>query len=473
MPAEYLACVKSEQKRGKDHKTAQKICAIRYYKTHGKSVQAAAKEKGEKMEELDVDMKKAYENKGGSIETNTGTTEFHQGTGKTEEHKEEKLESGVVVTEYLIPDMLPLSNAEQVKQALEHYYNHFGIYDIDQRKNMVAKLRQACTRFKVKCDEEELMESLEANLHFETSRQTHSAGGDSGHDLTYPNTSDKKEEIKLDLVKFYAPITKIDEEKRMVYGYATTGTEDSQGEIVDLQASFDAVDEYKEWATIKEMHNQQTAAGIATVIEKHPGVGVYVGTNIVDDQAWKKVMAKVYRGFSIGGKTISKVKGEDGKTHITKYKLHEISLVDKPANPDTLFQVMKRDFTADADASKEANGGKSMEKKDEASTTEALPSMEKAQATASKPDAETVSISKADHEKMVSRLAELEKQTEVREILLKMAAELKPIIKKEYEEVKTQPKTAEEQKAELRAIIDKASVGELTSAMLKATKPKE
>lgn len=39
MPKEYKACVKSLKSEGKSHKDAQRICAISYYKKHGKRPQ--------------------------------------------------------------------------------------------------------------------------------------------------------------------------------------------------------------------------------------------------------------------------------------------------------------------------------------------------------------------------------------------------------------------------------------------------
>lgn len=42
MPKEYTACVESEIKSGKSKKTAQRICAIAYYKRHGKAPQHAS-----------------------------------------------------------------------------------------------------------------------------------------------------------------------------------------------------------------------------------------------------------------------------------------------------------------------------------------------------------------------------------------------------------------------------------------------
>jgi hypothetical protein len=40
MPKEYKECVKSEVANGKSMKTAQRICAISYYKRHGKTPQS-------------------------------------------------------------------------------------------------------------------------------------------------------------------------------------------------------------------------------------------------------------------------------------------------------------------------------------------------------------------------------------------------------------------------------------------------
>lgn len=39
MPSEYLNCVKEEEAKGRSHKEAQRICAIRYYKQHGRTPQ--------------------------------------------------------------------------------------------------------------------------------------------------------------------------------------------------------------------------------------------------------------------------------------------------------------------------------------------------------------------------------------------------------------------------------------------------
>ena len=279
-----------------------------------------------------------------------------------------------------------------------------------------------------------------------------------------------------EIFKLYAPISKVDEEKRMVFGYATTPATDSQDEVVDLQASFDAVDEWQEWANIKEMHRPETAAGIAPIIEKHTGVGVYIGAEIVDDQAWKKCQKRVYKGFSIGGKVLER----NGK-HITKYTLLEVSLVDRPANPDSTFMVAKRD-----------DGGGSMEEKPEnvsnpiaGEATETPPKAEVVAPVVKQEEApkvetpavavpETITVTKAEFEKLQAQIQDMEKslaarkeQDMVADAILKAVERLEPKIKKVHEEVETVEKSEAQRTNEDKERISKMSIGELTQLMLK------
>jgi hypothetical protein len=151
-------------------------------------------------------------------------------------------------------------------------------------------------------------------------------------------------------MKLYAEITKIDKAAQMVWGVASTETLDSQGEVVKLDAIKGAWPEYMQFANIREMH-QPKAAGIV----KEYAFGeksVEIGVHVVDKDAWAKVEEKVYKGFSIGGKVLErkseKVDGKD-TPHITKLRLSEISLVDRPANPDAMITLFKaEDIVADA-----------------------------------------------------------------------------------------------------------------------------
>lgn len=135
----------------------------------------------------------------------------------------------------------------------------------------------------------------------------------------------------------YFQIAKVDEEKQSVWGYASTPTLDSDDEIVSLEAIKAALPDYLEWANIREMH-KNSAVGVALVPDVQvDDIGLWIGARIIDPLAWQKVKEKVYKGFSIGGNIIKKV----GKV-IKEMTLVEISLVDRPANPDCKIEVVKR-----------------------------------------------------------------------------------------------------------------------------------
>lgn len=138
-------------------------------------------------------------------------------------------------------------------------------------------------------------------------------------------------------MKLYGNITKIDAEKRMVWGYASTEAKDRVGETVLKSAIAGALDDYLVCGNIREMH-QLSAVGITEEAEVDDK-GLYIGAKIVDDSAWKKVTEGVYKGFSIGGK----VMGRDtlDKSVVTAVRLDEISLVDRPANPEAHFDMWK------------------------------------------------------------------------------------------------------------------------------------
>jgi Caudovirus prohead serine protease len=151
----------------------------------------------------------------------------------------------------------------------------------------------------------------------------------------------------------FLPISKVDTEKRMVWGYASTPSKDLQGEIVTLDAIKAALPDYMQWRNIREMHTSSAVGSAveATVDEK----GLYIGAKIRDDAAWAKCQEtskgandQVYRGFSIGGSKLQKV----GDT-IKELRLTEISLVDRPANPDCRIDFAKGDFDIFAEVEKE------------------------------------------------------------------------------------------------------------------------
>lgn len=155
-------------------------------------------------------------------------------------------------------------------------------------------------------------------------------------------------------MKQFFEIRKVDEELRMVWGYASTAAIDSQGESVTKDAITAAWDEYIQFGNIREMH-QPSAVGVVKEYN-FDDAGVMIGAYIVDDVAWKKVTEKVYKGFSIGGKKLPGGFDPVTKT-ITALKLTEISLVDRPANPEALITMWKADTLEEQRMDPENEGG--------------------------------------------------------------------------------------------------------------------
>ncbi len=138
-------------------------------------------------------------------------------------------------------------------------------------------------------------------------------------------------------MEVFLPLEKFDSEQRLVYGYASTEARDSQGEIVTRAAIEAALPAYMEYANIREMH-QLSAVGVV----KSAGLddkGLLLEAKVVDDAAWEKVREGVYKGLSIGGRVTKR--DALNKSIITGVDLTEISLVDRPANPEALIAAYK------------------------------------------------------------------------------------------------------------------------------------
>jgi Putative phage serine protease XkdF len=163
-----------------------------------------------------------------------------------------------------------------------------------------------------------------------------------GNNVRSLEKGDGEEQEGMSDFRMYLPIdlAKVDKQQQMVWGFASTPTLDLDNEIVKLEAIEEALPDYMEWRNIREMH-QPSAVGVTkeATVKKD---GLYIGAKIVDQDAWQKVVEGVYKGFSIGGRTLEKLDNE-----ITKLRLTEISLVDRPANPDCKIEVIKVAKTAE------------------------------------------------------------------------------------------------------------------------------
>lgn len=151
---------------------------------------------------------------------------------------------------------------------------------------------------------------------------------------------------------FFAPLRKVedaDDGTIIVTGIASTETRDSSGEIILASAIKKALPAYRKYPAIREMHRSTSAAGRAVEIDVDDDGVTWLTAHIVDSDAVKKVKAKVYGGFSVGGRVVKR--DQDDPTVITEILLAEISLVDRPAHPAAAISMWKIDggMTADED----------------------------------------------------------------------------------------------------------------------------
>lgn len=163
-----------------------------------------------------------------------------------------------------------------------------------------------------------------------------------------------------DSISVRMPITKVDKERRIVSGWATTDVLDKQGDIVSAEASARAFDNFM--GNVREQHTPLAVGKVVSFkqdkfFNKEEGkfyngmyVDVYVSKGAED--TWHKVNEGILTGFSIGGsiKDSENVynKSMDREIRVIKeYDLFELSLVDNPANPaSTIVSVQKFDYVS-------------------------------------------------------------------------------------------------------------------------------
>jgi hypothetical protein len=158
-----------------------------------------------------------------------------------------------------------------------------------------------------------------------------------------------------DNVRLSMPIGKVDVERRVVSGFATLDNVDKQGDVVDTTASLTAFKNFR--GNLREMHQPSAVGKVVSFKEdryfdpqtKKFYSGVYVSAYVSKgaQDAWEKVLDGTYSGFSIGG-NIKKFddiynEGMDKAVRMIKeYELHELSLVDNPANQfANIFSIEK------------------------------------------------------------------------------------------------------------------------------------
>jgi len=141
------------------------------------------------------------------------------------------------------------------------------------------------------------------------------------------------------------PFAKVDENKRLVSGFATLDNVDTQGDIVLAEASAKAFKRAR--GNIREMHQPLAVGRMVDFREdeyydeatKKFYRGIYVTARVSKgaQDTWEKVLDGTLSGFSIGGDVIDSDNefNKDAGTNvrlIKDYNLVELSLVDNPAN---------------------------------------------------------------------------------------------------------------------------------------------
>ena len=153
---------------------------------------------------------------------------------------------------------------------------------------------------------------------------------------------------------FLIPLTKIDAEKRLVYGVGAQEIPDKTNEILDYELSkpnfinwsksFEAATNGLSKGNVRVMHTKHVVGKLVEFEPDDENKRFNVCAKIVDDQEWQKVLQGLYTGFSVGGK-YGKT-WQDGAHKRYEAKPSEISLVDSPCIPTARFvELVKGDMT--------------------------------------------------------------------------------------------------------------------------------
>jgi len=174
-------------------------------------------------------------------------------------------------------------------------------------------------------------------------------GGDAGRSwanrIARENKKKTTEKSMInDLTTAFFEIVKADKNDDgtlMVYGKATDDSLDIDQQICDPTWLDDAMPEwFKSGGNIREQHSN-IAAGVAKEYEKKKD-GHYIHALVVDPVSVKKVDTGVLKGFSIGIKNPRVVRDQKAANgRIIDGKIVEVSLVDRPANPNCQLVLAK------------------------------------------------------------------------------------------------------------------------------------
>jgi hypothetical protein len=158
--------------------------------------------------------------------------------------------------------------------------------------------------------------------------------------------------------RLFIPITKVDVERRLVYGTVAEEVPDKANEIMDYAS---ARPEFEAWSAeiarasdgksvgnLRAMHGRVAAGKLESLAFDDEAKKIECCGKVVDDAEWNKVLEGVYTGFSMGGKYLKRWQDADNPA-LVRYTPQpaEVSLVDNPCIPTATFEVIKEDGTTE------------------------------------------------------------------------------------------------------------------------------
>lgn len=156
-----------------------------------------------------------------------------------------------------------------------------------------------------------------------------------------------------DVAYAWAPITKAEEQDDgtyMVYGPAASSHLDRDHQRLNeawLDTAMPAW--FAEGANVREQHDSKRAVGVGVGLVKGDGdSGHMLASRIVDPVACLKVKHGVLKGYSVGIKNprVKLGKADAPGGEVVGGDIIEVSIVDRPCNPTTLFELAKADGTS-------------------------------------------------------------------------------------------------------------------------------
>lgn len=151
--------------------------------------------------------------------------------------------------------------------------------------------------------------------------------------------------------RVFVPLTKVDEEQRLVYGVITEEAQDKAGETMHYEKS---KANFEKWSNdiskasnglskgnVRVMHQLKVGGKLTDISFNDDDKSIEVCAKVTSDEEWNNVLEGCYTGFSVGGSYGKK--WTDGGVKYYEAKPNEVSLVDNPCVTGATFTMVKAD----------------------------------------------------------------------------------------------------------------------------------